>query len=138
MMTNLGITEAISSQAELLHAYRFVRLVERGDIKVPIQITGIRDEALKARSHLDRIRAAYAKFNEAAPAHASDVEGLADQIGSMQSDLEFAANVLGNSPGGGVVDKQVISSADVNSAPQALEIDKSGIVYPITLNPHRP
>ena len=63
-----------------------------------IEIKGLRDQALEARSNLDRIKAAYTKFNEAAPAHALDVEGLAEQVGTMQSDLEFAATVLGNSP----------------------------------------
>ena len=97
-----SITQAISTQTELLHAYRFVRLLEQGEIGVAIEIKGIRAEALAARGHMDRIMAAYRKFNDAAPSHASDVEGLSEQIGSLQSDLEFAANVLGNSGGSGV------------------------------------
>jgi hypothetical protein len=55
-------------------------------------------DALTARDNLDRIKAAYAKFNDIAPAHAIDVEGLAEQVSTMQSDLEFAAGLLGNSP----------------------------------------
>ena len=64
-----------------------------------IEIKGLKADALTARANLDKIRAAYAKFNAAAPAHAADVEGLAESIGGMQSDLEFAATVMGNSDG---------------------------------------
>jgi len=62
-----------------------------------LEIKGLRGDALKARSHIDALRRAYAKFNEGAAAHAADVEAIASQVGGMQSDLEFAANVLGNS-----------------------------------------
>ena len=80
-----------------VQAARIVRRIGR-ESGMAIEIKGLRDQALEARSNLDRIKAAYTKFNEAAPAHALDVEGLAEQVGTMQSDLEFAATVLGNSP----------------------------------------
>ena len=135
MRGSLGITEAISSQTELLHAYRFVRLLEQGEIGVAIEIKGIRAEALAARGHLDRIMAAYRKLNDAAPSHASDVEGLSDQIGSLQSDLEFAANVLGNSAGAsGVSQEPTITRAEVDAAMQGA-VGQSGSIYPITQNP---
>lgn len=79
-------------------AYRFQLENERRS-RMAIEIKGLKADALTARANLDKLRAAYAKFNEAAPAHAADVEGLATQIGGMQSDLEFAATVMGNSAG---------------------------------------
>ena len=63
-----------------------------------IEIKGLKLQAMTARGHLDRLSQAYAKFNEAAPAHAADVEGMAEQVTEMQSDLEFATQHLGNSP----------------------------------------
>ena len=142
-VANPSITEAISSQTELLHAYRFVRLLEQGEIGVAVEIKGIRAEALAARGHLDRIMAAYRKFNDAAPSHASDVEGLSEQIGSLQSDLEFAANVLGNSGGSGVsqappvVQVQTVAHTDVGDAGHILqrEVPIVPSIYPITQNP---
>ncbi len=79
-------------------AYRFQLENERNS-RMAIEIKGLKADALTARANLDKLRAAYAKFNEAAPAHAADVEGLAESIGGMQSDLEFAATVMGNSAG---------------------------------------
>lgn len=64
-----------------------------------IELKGIRAKALAAAKNLDRINAAYDAFNTAAPAHAADVEGLAPQIDQLNSDLQFAAQVLGNSAG---------------------------------------
>jgi len=40
-----------------------------------IEIKGIKADALAARANLDKIRAAYRKFNEAAPAHAAAPRG---------------------------------------------------------------
>ncbi len=82
-------------------AYRFQLENERHESRknMAIEIKGLKADALTARANLDKIRAAYAKFNETAPAHAADVEGLATTIGGMQSDLEFAATVMGNSAG---------------------------------------
>jgi hypothetical protein len=79
-------------------AYRFQLENERNS-RMAIEIKGLKLQAMTARGHLDRLSQAYAKFNEAAPAHAADVEGMAEQIGEMQSDLEFATNVMGNSAG---------------------------------------
>lgn len=82
---------------------------------MPIEIKGIRAKALKAAANLDRINAAYDKFNEAAPLHAADVEGLAPQITALNDDLQFAAQVLGNSaaPSG---EQQVVKPTDVGKA----------------------
>jgi len=67
--------------------------------RMAIEIKGLKADALTARANLDRLRAAYARFNELAPAHAADVAKMADDVTVMQSDLEFAANLLGNSAG---------------------------------------
>lgn len=85
-----------------------------------IEIKGLKADALTARANLDKLRAAYAKFNEAAPAHAADVEGLAASIGGMQSDLEFAATVMGNSDGGSGRLAQENSAAQVTTPRVAL------------------
>lgn len=77
-------------------AYRF-RLENERHARMAIEIKGLKLQAMTARGHLDRMTKAYAKFNEAAPAHAADVEGMAEQVTEMQSDLEFATNLLGNS-----------------------------------------
>jgi len=79
-------------------AYRFQLENERNS-RMAIEIKGLKADALTARANLDRVRAAYARFNQAAPAHADDVDKLASDITGMQSDLEFAATVMGNSDG---------------------------------------
>ena len=56
-------------------------------------------KATEARSHMDAISRAYDKLNENARSHRVDVEGLASQVDDMQTDLEHAANVMGNGPG---------------------------------------
>ena len=61
------------------------------------EIKGLKGKALKARANIDALNAAYDKFNEAAPAHAADVDGLTSQVAGMHEDLQFAVNVLGNS-----------------------------------------
>jgi hypothetical protein len=67
--------------------------------EMAIELKGLRAKALAARGHLDKINVAYDKFNEAAPAHAADIAKMATDLGEMQSDLEFATNLLGNSAG---------------------------------------
>lgn len=79
-----------------VRAIRIVRFGER-EPEMALEIKGLRGKALRARANIDALNAAYDKFNVAAPAHAADVEGLASQVIGMQDDLEFAANVLGNS-----------------------------------------
>lgn len=59
-----------------------------------LEIKGLRAKALKAASNLDRLNAAYDAFNEAAPAHAADVEGLTPQITALGDDLTFATGKL--------------------------------------------
>lgn len=75
--------------------YRQLRTM--GIYDMPIEIKGLKAKSMLARGNIDRINSAYDKFNEAAPAHAADVEGLASQIGQHHEDLEFAASMLGNS-----------------------------------------
>src|SRR5580692_9633942 len=98
-----------------VQAARIVKRIER-ESGMAIEIKGLKMDALTARANLDRIKAAYAKFNDMAPAHAIEVEGLAEQVSTMQSDLEFAAGLLGNSPPSG----------------QELPVDKSPPQAPFT------
>jgi hypothetical protein len=90
------ITTAIDGLTYRLRRYRLHRWLG-GRLEMPIEIKGLKAKAMVARGHIDRINKAYDKFNEAAPAHAADVEGLAEQISQHHDDLSFAANVLGNS-----------------------------------------
>lgn len=95
-----------------------------------IEIKGLKLQAMTARGHLDRMTKAYAKFNEAAPAHAADVEGMAEQVTEMQSDLEFATNLLGNSPavsGNGAAEKP-------KERPIEKKVTEAGEIWTITLD----
>lgn len=76
------------------------RLKQEGLGIMPIELKGLKGKALKAAAALDRINSAYDSFNEKAPAHAADVEGLMPQIEALHDDLTFAAQVLGNSANG--------------------------------------
>src|SRR5882757_3808518 len=91
------ITPALRLRTCQIISARF-RLENERHARMAIEIKGLKLQAMTARGHLDRMTKAYAKFNEAAPAHAADVEGMAEQVTEMQSDLEFATNLLGNSP----------------------------------------
>lgn len=70
----------------------------------------IATKATEARGHMDAISRAYDKLNANARGHRSDVEGLATQVNDMQSDLEAAANVMGNG-GEHLEDSQEVSQA---------------------------
>lgn len=65
--------------------------------RMALEIKGLKGKALKARANIDALNVAYDKFNETAPAHVADVDGLTSQVTGMQEDLQFAVNVLGNS-----------------------------------------
>jgi hypothetical protein len=81
-------------------ARAIMELSNESQDEMAIELKGLRAKALAARGHLDKINAAYDKFNEAAPAHASEISKMASDLGEMQSDLEFATNLLGNSGDG--------------------------------------
>jgi hypothetical protein len=89
------LTAALRRRLCHIIAYRY-HLENERHARMAIEIKGLKLQAMTARGHLDRLAAAYAKFNEAAPAHAADVEGMAEQVTEMQSDLEFATNLMGN------------------------------------------
>ena len=81
-----------------VQAARIVRRIGRESGKpMAIDVSGLKAKALKARANWDRINAAYDKFNELAPDHATEVEGLSSGLAEMQTDLEFATNLMGNS-----------------------------------------
>lgn len=86
-----------------------------------MELKGLRGKAIRAADNIGRLNRAYDAFNEAAPAHASDVESLTPQIEELGSDLTFAAQTLGNSVGGGdvsppappkVEEKPIVNSTD--------------------------
>lgn len=115
-----AITRAISGLADRVVAYRILHAFNRGIITMPLEIRGLKGKALKAAANLDRINQAYDAFNEAAPAHAADVEGLTPQIAALQDDLTFATQVLGNSVAGssaGAKDEQQTKPPPVSIDP---------------------
>ena len=61
----------------------------------------ITNKAMEARGNMDAISRAYDRLNNNARGHRADIEGLADQVDEMQSDLEHAANIMGNGGGAG-------------------------------------
>lgn len=87
----------INCEIQRLTGRLYVYRMARKKIEMALEIKGLKAKALKAAGHLDRLNAAYDKFNEAAPLHAADVEGLAPQIEALADDLTFAAQTLGNS-----------------------------------------
>jgi hypothetical protein len=111
-------TAAVEYRLRFIRQYRILWCIEK-EITMAIEIKGLKLQAMTARGHLDRLSKAYAKFNEAAPAHASDVEGMASQIGELASDLEFATNLMGNSSAvlGNGQDEPAITAADVGALP---------------------
>jgi hypothetical protein len=90
--------DTITALTIAIMVYRKLR--QMGVYDMPIELKGIRGKAIKAAQNIERLNLAYDKFNEAAPAHAADVEGLAPQIESLSEDLTFAAQTLGNSVNG--------------------------------------
>lgn len=62
-----------------------------------LKLSNIGAKAMRARANMERIGKAYDDFNAKAEAHAADVESMTPQLHDMQSDLDFAVNVLGNS-----------------------------------------
>jgi hypothetical protein len=88
------LTAAIEGLTRRVHAYR---VFTKGDLSMALELKGLKGKSIKAAANLDRLNHAYDAFNEAAPAHAADVEGLAEQLGGMAEDLTFATTTLGNS-----------------------------------------
>lgn len=80
--------------------------------QLALELKGLKAEAVKARAHFDRLKLAYGKLNETAPAHAADVEGLTEQLSGMQDDLQFAVTTLGNSVGEQEKPPPVVVKAD--------------------------
>lgn len=145
------ITAALQRHAAEIIAYRLRWqndiIDERRELRImALELKGLRGKALKAAGHIDRLNHAYDAFNEAAPAHAADVEGLTPQITALQDDLAFAAQVLGNSVsasnGAGEGAKQppekpVITAGEVNAE---LIMDQhtaiSDTINRVALGPH--
>lgn len=119
-MHPLALTDNLRSLTAHITAYRFQLENERSERRklMAIEIKGLKAKALAARANLDKLSQAYDRFNEMAPAHAADVIGLTEQVTGMQSDLEFASTLMGNSVGESekladtLSEKQAVTSAD--------------------------
>ena len=83
----------------------------------------IAGKATEARANMDAISKAYDKLNQTARGHRADVEGIAGQVDDMQSDLEHAANVMGN--GGGHSDEHFTESNQGASAANSVATEAS-------------
>jgi hypothetical protein len=103
-----------------------------------LELKGLKGQAIKAAANIERLNRAYGAFNEAAPAHAADVEGLTPQIAALQDDLTFAAQVLGNSVAGSnagaaekpreqAVEKKVVTASEVGDVNPLLDPAKSPV-----------
>lgn len=86
-----------------------------------LELKGLRLKASKVTANIDRLNAAYDRFNELAPAHAADVEGLTPQIAQLGEDLTFAATMLGNSVNG---------SADSQPRAVVSQIEQAAVQQP--------
>lgn len=84
----------------LTRGIRAMRILITERREMALELKGLKGKAIKAAGNLDRLHAAYDAFNVAAPAHATDVEGLTPQITALGDDLAFATQVLGNSVNG--------------------------------------
>ena len=62
-----------------------------------IEIKGLREKAMQMRRNIDSLHTAYDGFNEKAPEHIANVQSIADQVNSLNDDLEFATHTLKNS-----------------------------------------
>lgn len=60
-------------------------------------LKGLRLKATQARANIDALNKAYDAFNQQSTDHVAEVEGMAIDLGDMQSDLDFATRTLGNS-----------------------------------------
>lgn len=95
------------------------RLEER----MALELKGLKGKAVKAAANIDRLNAAYDKFNTDAATHAADVEGLAPQIEALAEDLSFSAQTLGNSVNG---------SADLQRQPVVSQNGQGAVQQPET------
>lgn len=85
--------ETIELLTLAVRLYRQLKAMGLYDMPIKWNITG---QATEARANMDAISRAYKKLNENARIHRTDVEGIASQVVNMQTDLEVAANILGN------------------------------------------
>jgi hypothetical protein len=127
-----SINCAIDEATDRITAYRFVRLIEQGELRVPIKwnITG---KAMKARGIMDQISAEYDGLITDGSEHLADVKGIHAQVGEMKDDLYSAANVMGNSGGGSNAsdkaqepppgEKQTITAKDVGDVADILNAE---------------
>jgi hypothetical protein len=83
---------ALCGLTDRLIVYRVAR-----EMGMALELKGLKGKAVAARSNIERLNTAYDVFNQMAPAHASDVEGMAHQVEQMNEDLGFAVTTLGNS-----------------------------------------
>lgn len=127
MPGNIGITEAIADLTERIHAYRFVRFIERGEIGV------------------DRLTEKLAKAAQVVPEQTKALEADADALIARGEDFDkrraktFAQHnaVLDSGHKGlDVLDAQLalVSNSPLESSGG---LPESGTVYPITESPPR-
>jgi hypothetical protein len=116
---------ALCGLTDRLIVYRVAR-----EMGMALELKGLKGKAVAARSNIERLNTAYDVFNQMAPAHASDVEGMAHQVEQMNEDLGFAVTTLGNStaPSEKPAENQTASPPPVPKATP--EVGQNALTFP--------
>jgi NTP pyrophosphatase (non-canonical NTP hydrolase) len=93
------ITRAIDGAADRIIAYRFVRLIETGGILMPLELKGLKSNMRKLQSTVEELNSIAIAANEKGSILKSHLGDIREQIGDHVDDIEFTANMLGNSSG---------------------------------------
>lgn len=68
--------------------------------KVPLELKGLKSNMLRLQGTVDRLNTIASKANDKGSVLESHLIDIGKQLGSHVDDIEFAANVLGNSSNG--------------------------------------
>lgn len=88
------ITTAIADATDRLIARRVIIQQER---RMPLEIKGLKANMLKVAQRIERINQKAIAFDELGGSLESGLDDITAQVKAHGSDLEFSANVLGNS-----------------------------------------
>src|SRR5512142_2620702 len=75
------------------------RIAEAREKRVPLELKGLKANMLKLQARVDRLNGLAAAADEKGATLEDHLGAIGSQLGSHVEDIEFAANVLGNSGG---------------------------------------
>ena len=90
------LTRAIARRADSLALERLLR--KKGLWEMALEIKGLKTNMMKLQARVDRLNQLAISSDEKGALLESHLGDIGNQIGSHVDDIEFAANVLGNSP----------------------------------------